>query len=97
MDTSIASIDTTLYWSLDVERPEFSNAGGSTTSVKASVSDGAWTDDKINITSSKACENNNGIKRNENECTCGINDCTYSTGMFCLASSSKCSKDNGCK
>ena len=96
MDTSIASIDTTLYWSLDVERPEFSNAGGSTTSVKA-YSDGAWTDDKIVIASSKACLNDNGMKRNKKECTCGISDCTSSNGMFCLASSSKCSKINGCK
>lgn len=91
------SMDTTLYWSLDVERPEFSNVGGGSTTVKAYNSVGIFEDDAVVIVSTKACLNDNGMKANEKDCTCGINDCTHFTGMFCLASSSKCSKNKGCK
>jgi hypothetical protein len=82
-----------IYWTNNVLRPEFSP---SPTAIKAADSSGAWKDDTITITSSKVCLVKDGSTANNNDCTCGISDCDADTGLSCLASSSKCSKNEAC-
>ena len=83
---TLGSASVSIYWTDDVLRPELSPKP---TAIKA-YSNGAFTDDTITITSSKACVVANGESINDGECTCGTTDCDASTGFFCVALLNSC-------